>query len=90
MENVNALTIRNRLGQVLERLEATGEPILVSKGRRVRAVLITPEDFETRFLDKQAEDARDQLLAGIAALRAHRTTKQDSLQVLRELRGYKT
>ena len=26
------------------------EPILISKGWKIRAVLVTPEDFETRFL----------------------------------------
>jgi PHD/YefM family antitoxin component YafN of YafNO toxin-antitoxin module len=47
---------------VLDRLESTGEPILVSKGRRVRAVLITPQDFERRFLHKQAEEKRRELI----------------------------
>ena len=49
MKTVNALKIRNNLGEVLELLTKTGEPILISKGREVRAVLITPEQFEKRF-----------------------------------------
>ena len=88
MKTVNALTIRNELGKVLDGLERTGEPVFVSKGRKVRAVLITPQDFETRFLDKQAEEARAQLLASIAGLRADALETRDSVEVLRELRGY--
>ena len=42
MKTVNALKIRNNLGEILDLLEKTKEPILVSKGREIRAVLITP------------------------------------------------
>ena len=38
MKTVNALTLRNNLGKVLEMLEKDGDPILVSKGRKLRAV----------------------------------------------------
>ena len=58
-------------GSVLQELEETKEPILVSKGQRVRAVLITPEDFQRR-LDE---------------LRAPRLGDTTTLDVLRELRG---
>ena len=37
MKKVNALEIRNHLGAILDELEHDGEPILVSKGRRLRA-----------------------------------------------------
>ena len=88
MDTVNALEIRNHLGRVLDRLTETGEPILVSKGRRVRAVLITPQDFERRFVDRQAQERRRELLERIGASRGNPTGDLSSLQVLRELRGY--
>ena len=53
MRTVNALEVRNRLGALLDDLERTGEPVIVSKGRRPRAVLISVEDFQRRFLDRQ-------------------------------------
>ena len=90
MSGVNALEIRNHLGEILDRLEKTGEPVLVSKGRRVRAVLITPEDYEKRFLDRQVEERRLELLARIREMRRPPTTARQSLDVLRELRGYPT
>jgi PHD/YefM family antitoxin component YafN of YafNO toxin-antitoxin module len=90
MKTVNALKIRNNLGEVLELLTKTGEPILVSKGRQIRAVLITPEQFEKRFLDYQAEEQKKQLLETIKSLRVDSLETKSSVEVLRELRGYGT
>ncbi len=89
MDTVNALQIRNHLGEILERLEKTGEPIQISKGRRVRAVLVTPTDFQRRFLDKQTEEHRQALIAKIRASRAPSQSESRSTDILRELRGYR-
>ncbi|MHB8091736.1 MAG: type II toxin-antitoxin system Phd/YefM family antitoxin [Syntrophales bacterium] len=88
MKNVNALKIRNQLGAILEELSETGEPVLISKGRKVRAVLVTPEQFERRFLDFQTEEKKRELLEKIESLRAGRIGGKGSTDVLRELRGY--
>jgi len=88
-ETVNALQVRNRLGEILDRLERTGEPVQISKGRRVRAVLISPEDFQRRFLDKQAEDKRRALIEKIRASRVPSSAASDSTEILREMRGYR-
>jgi PHD/YefM family antitoxin component YafN of YafNO toxin-antitoxin module len=90
MEEVNALTIRNKLGAILDRLEKTGEPVKISKGRKVRAVLVTPEQFEKRFLDWQAEEKKKGLLKSIRALRTNKKSREKSLAVLRRLRGYES
>ena len=88
MRRANALEIRNHLGAVLDELTETGEPILVSKGRELRAVLITPEDYQTRFVDKVAESARDELKSRLRGLRKPAVGNEDSLTTLRKLRGY--
>ena len=88
MKEVNALTLRNRLGEILDQLKETGEPVLVSKGRKARAVMITPEQFEQRFLVYQAEEKKRELLAKIKASRTARIGRKTSVEVLRELRGY--
>jgi PHD/YefM family antitoxin component YafN of YafNO toxin-antitoxin module len=88
MATVNALEIRNHLGAILDRLEKTGEPVLLHKGRRLRAVLITPQDYERRFLDRQAEERRQDLLRRIAEMRAPAAGGAKSIDLLRELRGY--
>lgn len=89
MEKVNALQIRNNLGQILDHLNKKGEPILISKARKVRAVLITLEQFEKRFLDWQSEGKKKHLLSAVKQLRKKRIGNLTSLSVLRELRGYK-
>ncbi|RME21213.1 MAG: type II toxin-antitoxin system Phd/YefM family antitoxin [Deltaproteobacteria bacterium] len=88
MKRVNALDIRNRLGAVLDELERNREPILVSKGRRIRAVLITPEDFERRFLDHLTREKVREQLERIEGVRARRISDRTSLEILRGLRGY--
>jgi len=88
VRTVNALKIRNNLGEVLDLLNNTGEPILVNKGRKLRAVLITPEQFKRRFLDYQAEERKRQLLETIKGLREDSLERKGSVEVLRELRGY--
>ncbi len=88
MKIVNALRIRNNLGAVLDELAEKGEPILVSKGREVRAVLITPDQFKKRFLDVQAEDQKQRLLEKIKSLQADSVEQKQSITILRELRGY--
>jgi PHD/YefM family antitoxin component YafN of YafNO toxin-antitoxin module len=89
MEEVNALKIRNNLGEILDRLDATGEPILVSKGRKLRAVLVTPQDFETRFLDYKVKADKKRLLEGMHALKRNKKEPIESIDLLRQLRGYK-
>jgi PHD/YefM family antitoxin component YafN of YafNO toxin-antitoxin module len=89
MKNVNALKVRNQLGEILDGLDKTGEPVLISKGRKMRAVLITPEQFERRFLDYQTEEKKQQLLETIESLKDRRIGERDSVDVLRALRGYK-
>lgn len=90
METVNALKLRNNLGEILDRLAERGEPILVSKGRKIRAVLVTPQQFESRFLDWQIQEEKERRLAAMKALRNRRKGDESSLRVLRELRGYGT
>ena len=88
MRQVNALKIRNQLGEVLEMLATDGEPIVICKGRKVAAVLITPEQFERRFLDFQTEEKKRQMFEKVLQLRSTKSGARDSLAILRELRGY--
>lgn len=87
MKTVNALTIRNNLGRVLQELDEKKEPILVTKGRQVRAVLITPEDYQRRFIDRLAEERKQEWIRKLDELRAPRLGDVSTMDVLRELRG---
>jgi PHD/YefM family antitoxin component YafN of YafNO toxin-antitoxin module len=88
MEQVNALKMRNNLGKILDQLNETGEPILVSKGRKLRAVLVTPEDFEKRFLDYRIKEDKKKLLNSMLTLRKKKKEPMESIEILRRLRGY--
>ncbi len=88
METVNALMVRNNLGAILDRLSDKGEPILLSKGKEIRAVLVTPEQFKIRFLDWQAKEEKERFLATVKQLRKKRCENLDSLVLLRQARGY--
>jgi|GEM_PF-846187 prevent-host-death family protein len=65
MKTVDTLTAQNNLGKILEALNKTGEPVLLSKKSKIKAMLITPEDFKRRFFDVQAEDDKRAFLANI-------------------------
>jgi PHD/YefM family antitoxin component YafN of YafNO toxin-antitoxin module len=86
MRQVNALKIRNHLGEVLDLLQKEGEPILISKGRKISTVLITPEQYQRRFLDYQTEEQKRKMLENLTSMRANRIGSRDSLAILRELR----
>ncbi len=88
METVNALKVRNHLGEILDHLNETGEPILISKGRKVRGVLVTLEEFERRFLDVKADEEKARILESLKPLRTRRKEDVSSLALLRQLRGY--
>ena len=88
MEEVNALKVRNNLGEILDRLNDKGEPIYISKGRKIRAVLVTPEQFEKRFLDWRVKEEKERLLDAVKGLRKGKKEKLSSLTVLRRIRGY--
>jgi PHD/YefM family antitoxin component YafN of YafNO toxin-antitoxin module len=89
MKQINALTVRNRFGQVLDMLDADHEPILISKGKKLRAVLISYEDFVLRFIDKQAEEEKRAFIEQASVWRNQAGRQSgDPDRTLRSLRGY--
>ncbi len=87
MKRVNALALRQSLGKVVASLPRTGEPILLEKGRKPVAVLISLGDFEERFAEKAVTEARERILEEIDRLARRSTDPTPAVEVLRELRG---
>lgn len=87
VEKLSALQLRQSLGKAIERLERTGEPILLEKGRRPVAVLISLQDFRERFAEKEAMEARDRVLEELRGLRRPSVDRTPAVEILRELRG---
>ena len=89
MRTVNALKIRNQLGEVLQMLEEENAPILIEKRKKIRAVLISYDDFVSRFVDKLAQEERDRFVSRVHDHAAPSVAAEDPLDTLRALRGYR-
>lgn len=87
MRRVNALQLRQSLGKVVASIERDGKPILLERGRRPVAVLISLRDFEERFAEREAAEARDALFAEIDALARPSSDRTPGTEILRGIRG---
>ncbi|RKX83470.1 MAG: hypothetical protein DRP58_08690 [Spirochaetes bacterium] len=88
MNTVNALKVRNNFGEILDLLDKEKEPILITKSKKIRAVIIRYEDFQARFIDKQAEEEKEKFLKQVKSHGAPSLINEDSVVTLRRLRGY--
>jgi len=59
---INALKLRQSLGKVLDRVKRSDEPLIIEKGRKPIAVLISFKAFEERFVDYREDRKRQELL----------------------------
>lgn len=87
MKAVNALELRQSLGRVLRQLERGGAPILVQRGRQPAAVLISLQDYQERFADREADERRRTVVEQIKAAGFSRPRGRTTLDLLRELRA---
>lgn len=87
MKSVNALELRQSLGKVVASLLRTGEPILLEKGRKPVAVLISLRDFHERFVERDAAEARSALLEEMNRLARPSVDRAPAIDILRNLRG---
>ncbi|MBW2262788.1 MAG: type II toxin-antitoxin system Phd/YefM family antitoxin [Deltaproteobacteria bacterium] len=88
MKKVNAVELRQSLGKVVAELEAGGEPILLARGKRVVAALISLKDFEERFVARAASEARRKILEEMDEMARPSSVAVDSARLLRELRDH--
>ena len=87
MKKVNALELRQSVGKVLKALEKGGEPVMVERQRKPAAVLISIEDYEKRFADRDADEKRREIVERIRALKFSAPKGKTSLDLLREQRS---
>lgn len=87
MKKTNALHLRQSMGKVVKELLRTGEPILIEKGRSPVAVLITLQDYQTRFVDREADIQRKEIVAKILAAQLTIPQGKKSLDLIREIRS---
>jgi prevent-host-death family protein len=87
MKRVNALEMRQSVGKVLRQLEKGGQPVIIERRRRPAAVLISLDDFEKRFADRDADEKREEIVRRIRALRFKAPSGKTTLDLLRNLRS---
>jgi len=87
MKKTNALKIRQSLGKVLRELNRDGEPILVEKDRKPAAVLISLEDYQRRFADKEGDSLRGELIAMIKSAKLSVPKGKSAVELVREGRA---
>ena len=87
VETVNALELRQSLGRVLDQLERNGAPILVCRGRTPAAALVSLKDYRERFVDRDADDRRRQVVARLKQLSFDSPATGTTLDMLRDLRS---
>jgi prevent-host-death family protein len=87
MKRVNALELRQSLGKVVAALQRNGEPIILEKRRRPVAVLISLRDFQERFVEKAAAEARARVLEEMDRVAIPSVDPTPGVEILRELRA---
>ena len=87
MKKTNALELRQNMGKIVKELQATGEPILIEKGREPVAVMITLEDYQKRFVDRVADEKRKEIVRRIEAAKIKLPKGKTSLGLIRDLRN---
>ena len=87
MIKTNALEVRNNFGAILKKMSRTGQSVLIEKNRKPAAVLISLEDYQKRFVDKEADSKREEIVQKIKSSKLKLPKKISSLDILRELRS---
>lgn len=80
----NALQVRQEFGKILKKVQKSGEPAIIEKGRQPVAVILSIETFRRRFIDYREKEKRDQILQMARSISYKPKIK--SLDVLRALR----
>jgi prevent-host-death family protein len=84
MQRVNALKLRQQLGSVLKSVQETGRPVMIERNSKPAAVLISLEDYQNRFVDREADGRRREHVEVIMKTRLRVPLGKSSLDLLRE------
>lgn len=87
MRSVTALELRQSLSRVVSMLEEGGEPVILCRGRRPVAALVSLRDFRERFVEQDAAREREHLLQAMDELARLSADPTPSVEILRSLRG---
>lgn len=91
MKKVTALELRQSVKKVLSSLKKSNEPLLLCQGKIPAAVIISLEDYKTKFHDKVVYERRKKTIDEIKSLaklkkNSNSTERLSSVEILRGLR----
>jgi prevent-host-death family protein len=84
MKTVNALKLRQQLGSVLRSMEKSGQPVLIERNSKPAAVLISLDDYQKRFVDREADEKRKQMVEKLLSTRLRLPAGKSTLDLLHE------
>ena len=84
MKSVNALKLRQQLGSIIRSLQETGKPVLIERNSKPAAVLISLEDYQKRFVDREADEKRKEMVAVLLRTRLRLPAGKTSLDLVHE------
>lgn len=87
MKKVNALKLRQQLGSVLRAVKESVQPILIEHNSKPAAALISIKDYQKRFIDREADDRRREMVEAILKTRLQLPDGKSTLDLLREGRA---
>lgn len=91
MKSVTAIQLRQSVRKILTALKKNNEPLLLCQGKEPAAVIISLEDYKTKFYDKVIAAKRRKVIAEIKLMTKRKTAakitdKLSTNEILRELR----
>jgi len=84
MNKIPALKFRQEFGALMESFRLGAEPLIIEKNSEPVAVVICYADFQKRFIDKQTEEIRENILKKFRNNKF--SSEKNSLQTLRNIR----
>ena len=86
MKTVTSLELRKSVGKVISLLKRSGEPLILLKGKRPVAAIISLEDLRERFVEKAAAAARLEIVSEMDALARPSVNPEPSEVILAKVR----
>jgi prevent-host-death family protein len=86
MKRVNSAELRASIGNIVADIERNGQPIILEKHNQPVAVIISLKDFQERFVEKAALEARLSLADKIDTLARPSKNRASAEQILRDIR----
>ena len=87
MKHISMVQLRQSVAKIVKMLAKNNEPIILDKGNKPVAVIISLKDFNERFGEKAAEEERLELFRKIDAMAIASKDSRPAEDIVRGLRN---